>query len=937
MKNKNCILIIMVVYVLILDACTSAVAITNTQIPEPTATILPTSTPGLEKNISKGKPLLASHYLNSNPPSMATDLTHATWWSSGDFAPQWIEIDLGSLYNISKISLTVSQSPSEKTVHRVLGQGVDGQYKVLHVFDQYTYDGQILTFSPDSPWQDISRIKVETVSSPSWVGWREIMVFSKEPSRAIPPKPILPTPTPLVAATPKAALLYPGWESFSDGNMISDMAFDRQGNLWAVGSGGAVLWHMDGSYTRYAKEHGLMSNQVNSVAVAPDDTVWFGTIDGVVSFDGKNWVRYSTDDGLLDNHINTISVSPDGAVVFGTMNGISLYKNDTWSNIPLSTAVYSSFSASDNSFWFGGKGFVLQFEGTQGKVFTEKDGLAEGTVWAINETPDGDIWFGTSGEVSRFDGRNWTTYTVKDGIASEGVYSIAVTPDKKIWFGTFKGGATVYDGDSWTTFSPPSGLMGSMVKKILMGSDGAVWFGTWDGGVFRYDEKNWTRYLTAGGLANNYVYTMREMPDGVIWFGTNNGITRLSHDGSTTYYSEIKGIPLGPVSEVYSTTDGVLWVAAKGGAFRLVGDEWTAFTSRNGLVDDFVLSVVSAQNGDVWVGTNMGISRLSNRSSLWSGYRESDGKTLQAVTAIVAMPDNSIWARSYAHKAIMRFDGSTWKPVEELGKSVGIPSMVLAADGSLWVAGLEAGVMRFDGKKWMTYSVEDGLPTNHILAVYAAPDGSIWFGTYSDGVVHFDGTSWTTYTTTDGLSSNYVVSILAASDGSMWFGTNNGASHYTAAQKDLGTAPTSTAVPTLQPSASPSIVFLRLRCDTTYTVQAGTPLEIHYGAWLAVDKEKAVQNAQHLSVRLVIDGEVVEGVQQPVVAGSEIPCVALEGLYGVYFSANLDSLSKGTHVVTATWIFDEQVTDGYDANGDGTPDNYGPGEIATEEYMIIVE
>jgi len=149
--------------------------------------------------------------------------------------------------------------------------------------------------------------------------------------------------------------------------------------------------------------------------------------------------------------------------------------------------------------------------------------------------------------------------------------------------------------------------------------------------------------------------------------------------------------------------------------------------------------------------------------------------------------------------------------------------------------------------------------------------------------------------------------------------------------------PTSTATPTLQPSPTPQVVFLRSRCSGTYNVQIGAPLEIQYGAWLAVDREKAVQNAQHLSVRLVIDGETVDGVQQPVVEGTEIPCVALQGLYGVYFSANIDSLSKGTHVVSVTWIFDEQVTDGYDANNDGIPDTYGPGEIGTEDYIVIVK
>ena len=767
------------IFALLLSACAPGTTVPeDTQTSEPTAIITSTSTPYPEKYISEGKSLLTSHYLNTNSPSMAIDKAYKTWWSSGDFAPQWIEIDLGELYTISKISLSVSQSPAENTVHRILGQGADGKYKVLHVFDQYTYDGQLLSFSPNPPWQDISKIKVETVSSPSWVGWREIMIFSKEPSKALPPTLILPRPTQLIAAPPPTALLYPNWESFSDGNMISDIAFDHQGNLWAVGSGGAVLWHMDGSYTLYTKEHGLGSNQLTSVVVAPDDTVWFGTVDGVVHFDGKNWIRYTTEDGLVDNLISTICISRDGAVWFGSSRGISRYKNDAWSAVPFPTAVTSSYVGSNGNLWFGGKGYVIQYDGWEWKALTEKDGVPSGTVWAINESSDGSIWFGTSSDVARFDGTNWTTYSVADGIASEGVYSIAVTPDEKIWFGTFNGGATVYDGTSMTTFAPPAGLLASIVKKVIAGPDGAIWFGTWDGGVFRYDEKHWTRYLTTGGLANNFVYTICETTEGVIWFGTNAGITRLDKDGSTTYYAEIEGIPLGAVSEIYLASDGALWLAAKGGAFRLVEDKWTAYTSRNGLTDDFALSVVGAPNGEVWVGTNMGISRLNANQLRWSKYRESDGKTLQAVTSIVVMPDKTVWARSYAHGAIMRFDGSTWKAVEELGNFVTIPSMALALDGSLWVAGLEAGVMRFDGEKWKTYGVKDGLPTNHILAVYAAPDGSLWFGTYSNGVIRFDGTAWTTYTVADGLASNYVRSILAASDGSMWFGTSNGASHY---------------------------------------------------------------------------------------------------------------------------------------------------------------
>lgn len=99
----------------------------------------------------------------------------------------------------------------------------------------------------------------------------------------------------------------------------------------------------------------------------------------------------------------------------------------------------------------------------------------------------------------------------------------------------------------------------------------------------------------------------------------------------------------------------------------------------------------------------------------------------------------------------------------------------------------------------------------------------------------------------------------------------------------------------------------------------------------------AEQNAQHLTVKLVLDGEPVTGVQQPVIPGSAIPCGARADVYAVFYVTQVGALSAGTHVASVTWIFDEQVTDGYDANGDGAPDLYGPGEVFTHEFTIIAQ
>jgi len=130
------------------------------------------------QNIAFLKPSKASHFLTTNPPSMALDGKPNTWWSAGDLPPQWIEVDLQTPSVIKKIRLLVSQSPPGETVHRVLGKGSAGEaYKVLREFRGFTNDNDVLEHAPPTPWNGIRFIRIETVTSPSWVSWREIEVL----------------------------------------------------------------------------------------------------------------------------------------------------------------------------------------------------------------------------------------------------------------------------------------------------------------------------------------------------------------------------------------------------------------------------------------------------------------------------------------------------------------------------------------------------------------------------------------------------------------------------------------------------------------------------------------------------------------------------------------------------------------------------------------
>lgn len=137
-----------------------------------------TWTPNPLPNITLGKSAMASMSLSDSPPWRAVDGGTGTLWNSGDYAPQWIEIDLGGARPIGQISLLIAQLPEGETVHRVLGKArPDDPFRLLHEFAGSTADGQRLEYAPPAPWENVRFLRIETTQSPSWVAWREIEVY----------------------------------------------------------------------------------------------------------------------------------------------------------------------------------------------------------------------------------------------------------------------------------------------------------------------------------------------------------------------------------------------------------------------------------------------------------------------------------------------------------------------------------------------------------------------------------------------------------------------------------------------------------------------------------------------------------------------------------------------------------------------------------------
>jgi RNA polymerase sigma factor (sigma-70 family) len=145
-------------------------------LPEPRAEPAPPATPG---PVWK-RGVRASSSWATEIPENAFDGKRDTDWNAGDYAPAWIERDLGASLPLSSITLFPCQDIAGGTVHEVWASnepiGNDrAKARLVHTFQGETTNQQALKF--DFPKDLCARyVLIRTTQSPTWIAWWEIEV-----------------------------------------------------------------------------------------------------------------------------------------------------------------------------------------------------------------------------------------------------------------------------------------------------------------------------------------------------------------------------------------------------------------------------------------------------------------------------------------------------------------------------------------------------------------------------------------------------------------------------------------------------------------------------------------------------------------------------------------------------------------------------------------
>jgi ligand-binding sensor domain-containing protein/signal transduction histidine kinase len=316
---------------------------------------------------------------------------------------------------------------------------------------------------------------------------------------------------------------------------ILAMIRDRDSNIWLGTDAGLLRYNSNGVST---EERPLQSHAgVAALLEDREGNLWTGGVAGVKRLRDSAFLTYTTVDGLPSDRNGPVYVDAEGRTWFAPLEG-GLYwlkdgKSRSVTDAGLARDVVYSISGREHELWIGrqrGGLTVLSDNGRSfaSKTYTQAEGLAQNSVYAVHQSRDGTVWAGTlSGGVSEFKGGHFTNYTTANGLSSDAVTSIAESPDETMWFATPNGLNRLSKGE-WRTFTVSGGLPSANLNCLLADSEGVVWIGSAAGLAYVSDRVHVPR--DAPEALREQVFGLAEDRSGGIWIATSNHVLHVNRE-----------------------------------------------------------------------------------------------------------------------------------------------------------------------------------------------------------------------------------------------------------------------------------------------------------------------------------------------------------------------------------------------------------------------
>jgi ligand-binding sensor domain-containing protein/signal transduction histidine kinase len=503
------------------------------------------------------------------------------------------------------------------------------------------------------------------------------------------------------------------------------------------------------SYGRqgWATENGLPQNTVQALVQTQDGFLWLGTEVGLVRFDGNGFTVFDqhSKPALPANDVQCLLAAKDGALWVGTSDGLARMKDDV---ITMFTTANGLPGNSISRLLENGPGSVdVITENGLGKIEDDKATRDNAIYEELMVEPLPDSRFRVKLPSGRIADANATTFAIDQG-----------------------------HGQS-IRFRVGHDLPGTRIQMLFSDREGTLWIGT-NGGLARYADGKLEKMPVTDPLASASVLAIMEDHEGDLWVGTESSGLQILRDQRFRTLTTREGLASDNTTAVVEDGSNTLWVGTSGSGVTAMqpGKLPRTWVVHDGLLSDVVLSLAAAPNGDVWVGTADGLSRI--RRGVVASFTSADGLPDDFIRSLLADADGSLWIGTRHGLTHWKTPGSlsggtmeTFTTANGLGSDL-VGAMARGTAGSLWVATL-AGLARLENGNITNFTTANGLSSNVITAIFAREDGTLLIGTQDHGWNLWDKKRFTPVTQ-NAVAGATIHAILDDGMNHLWFATGGG-------------------------------------------------------------------------------------------------------------------------------------------------------------------
>ena len=505
-------------------------------------------------------------------------------------------------------------------------------------------------------------------------------------------------------------------------------------------------------HTAWTVRDGFFKGTVYSIAQSADGYLLLGTEFGLARFDGMRSAAWSPPAAqpLPGNNIRSLLVARDGTLWIGTIEGLASWNGGKLTLYPevAGQHPFTMIEDSQGTVWAGTFGVPTA------KLCAIRNGKAtcygdDGTfgqwVESLYEDSRGRLWAGAATGLWRWRPGPPKRYSPPDLIESD--QAILEDEDRSGLIVLCRGIWRMADGKTEPIRMP--GVRWPFTPlNMLRDRDGGLWIGTLERGLLHSYKGRTDAFSQRDGLSANHVRSLFEDREGNIWVGTTDGLDRFRSVAATSL-SVRQGLSSPSTMTALVSRDGSVWTSTDDGLNRWQNGEISIYRASalsqpaglanseevhrsvreivdRGLADNQVGSLFEDDAGRIWVSAFHGISRFENGHFL--RLRAPPGGWVNGITGDGG---GGVWI-AYQDLGLYHFVGDRlvehlpWARLEHGVASAMMPDR----NKGLWLGFFQGGVVYFQaGEVRASYGKKDGLGAGRVMGLQLDTGGVLWAAT----------------------------------------------------------------------------------------------------------------------------------------------------------------------------------------------------------------